>query len=203
MDGGLTNQTPILLAKIFDDNGVNTVGNGIGHDITVILDENTSKQIVLNDFYEADLDSYQSGVVRYPFSELEEGPHTLTFKVWDIYNNSSEKSLAFVVENNADLVLQRVMNYPNPFTTNTRFLFEHNKNCESLEVQVQVFTVSGKLVKTISRYVDASDMERDMLTWDGRDEYGDRLARGVYMYRLKVVTPEGQKQEVFEKLVIL
>ncbi len=203
VDGGLTNQTPILLAKIFDDNGVNTVGNGIGHDITVILDENTSKQIVLNDFYEADLDSYQSGVVRYPFSQVEEGPHTLTFKVWDIYNNSTEKTLDFVVENNEDLVLQRVMNYPNPFTTSTRFLFEHNKNCESLEVQVQVFTVSGKLVKTISSFMDASDMQRDALTWDGRDEYGDRLARGVYMYRLKVVTPQGQKQEIFEKLVIL
>jgi hypothetical protein len=203
VSGGLTNETPILIAKIFDDNGVNTVGNGIGHDITVTLDGNTADQLVLNDYYEADLDSYQSGVVKFPFAELSEGQHTLRFKVWDIYNNSTQLEIDFVVEKKEDLVLDHVMNYPNPFTTNTRFIFEHNRSCETLDVQVQVFTVSGKLVKTIQRSMEVQRMKDEPMTWDGRDEYGDRLARGVYMYRLKVVTPEGQKQEVFEKLVIL
>lgn len=203
VSGGLTNETPVLLAKIFDENGINTVGNGIGHDITATLDGNTASQIVLNEFYEADLDSYQSGVLRYPYASMEEGEHNLKFKVWDIYNNSTDIEIDFVVEKKEDLVLDHVMNYPNPFTTNTRFMFEHNRSCETLDVQVQIFTVGGRLVKTLQRSIDVQRMMEDPLTWDGRDEYGDRLGRGVYMYRLKVVTPEGQKQEVFEKLVIL
>ncbi|NNK81277.1 MAG: type IX secretion system sortase PorU, partial [Flavobacteriales bacterium] len=203
VDGGLTNESPTLLAKIFDENGVNTVGNGIGHDISAVLDGNTADPIILNDYYDSDLDSYQSGQVRYELRNLSEGEHTLRFKVWDIYNNSSTKEVTFVVEKREDLVLDNVLNYPNPFTTRTEFLFEHNQSCDILEVQVQIFTVSGKLVKTINNVIDTHLGVKDQLVWDGRDEYGDRLGRGVYVYRMKVSTPEGQKEEVFEKLVLL
>jgi flagellar hook assembly protein FlgD len=141
--------------------------------------------------------------VRYDLRNLSEGEHTLRFKVWDIYNNSSTKEVSFVVEKREDLVLDNVLNYPNPFTTHTEFLFEHNQSCDLLDVQVQIFTVSGKLVKTINNVVDTHIGVKDQLSWDGRDEYGDKLGRGVYVYRLKVSTPEGQKEEVFEKLVLL
>lgn len=203
VDGGLTNENPTLIAKVFDQNGVNTVGNGIGHDITAVLDGNTADPIVLNEYYEADLDSYQSGSVRYELRGLSEGEHTLQFKVWDIYNNSSVKELKFNVEKIEDLALDHVLNYPNPFTTNTEFMFEHNQNCSFLDVQVQIFTVSGKLVKTIHRTVDTHLGLDDEITWDGRDDYGDRLGRGVYVYKLKVSNDKGQKEEVFEKLVLL
>ena len=81
---------PDLLALLYDENGVNTIGNGIGHDAIAILDENTTNPVVLNDYYESDIDSYQSGEIRYPFTELEDGLHTLSVKVWDVFNNSSE-----------------------------------------------------------------------------------------------------------------
>ncbi|NNC83222.1 MAG: type IX secretion system sortase PorU [Flavobacteriales bacterium] len=203
VDGGLTNESPTLIAKVFDDNGINTVGNGIGHDITAVLDGNTADPIVLNDYYESDLDSYQSGQVRYTLDGLSEGEHTLTFKVWDIYNNSSTKEISFIVEKQEDLVLDNVLNYPNPFTTRTEFLFEHNQDCALLSVEIQIFTVSGRLVKTIQEVVDTHTGLRDRLVWDGRDDYGDELGRGVYVYRLKVSTPQGEKEEVFEKLVLL
>ena len=91
VDGGQTDFEPILLAKIFDENGVNTVGNGIGHDITAILDGNSSEPFILNDFYVADLDSYQSGEIRFQFDDLTPGPHSLELKVWDVNNNSLQK----------------------------------------------------------------------------------------------------------------
>ena len=201
--GGTTNESPSLLAIVSDTNGINTVGNGIGHDITAVLDDNSTSTINLNDFYQADLDSYQSGRVVYPFSGLSEGTHTLKLKIWDVYNNSSEAYTEFVVSESAQLALEHVLNYPNPFTTRTSFMFEHNQACNSLDVQVQVFTVSGKLVKTINETVISSGFRNDQVEWDGLDDYGQKIGRGVYLYNLKVKTPDGQKAEQIERLVIL
>jgi hypothetical protein len=191
------------VAELFDPNGINTLGNSIGHDLKATIDGQADASINLNDFYESDLDTYQSGTVRYRLDELAEGPHTLELKAWDVHNNSSKAITEFVVASSAELALDHVLNYPNPFTTRTEFFFEHNKSCSFLDVQVQVFTVSGRLVKTLSDRVTGNGFRSDAIPWDGRDEYGDKLARGVYVYRLNVVTPEGEKAEKLEKLVIL
>jgi hypothetical protein len=201
--GGTTDENPSLLAIVADSNGINTVGNGIGHDITAVLDDNTNNTINLNDFYQADLNSYQSGRVVYPFSSLSEGTHNIKFKIWDVYNNSSDAYTEFVVAESAELALEHVLNYPNPFTTHTEFMFEHNQPCNSLDVQVQIFTVSGKLVKTISETILTHGFRNEPIAWDGLDDYGQRIGRGVYMYNLKVTTPDGQKAEQIERLVIL
>lgn len=201
--GGLTDESPDLFATLKDEHGVNTVGNGIGHDITAVLDANTESSIVLNDYYQADLNSYKSGTVRYPFSDLSEGKHTLTLKVWDVYNNSSQSYTEFIVAKSAALALSHVLNYPNPFTTSTQFYFEENQCCQVLDVQVQIFTVSGKLVKNIDEFVHTEGFRSDPIQWDGRDDFGDKIGRGVYIYRIKVKTSEGATAEKYEKLVIL
>jgi len=201
--GGMTDESPLLYAKLFDENGINTVGSSIGHDLLATLNENTEQAIVLNDLYEADLDTYKSGVVRYRFNNLPEGSHTLTLKAWDVFNNSNETNTEFVVASSAELALAHVLNYPNPFTTHTEFFFEHNRPCTTLGVQLQVFTVSGRVVKTINRQVACSGYRSEPFPWDGRDDFGDRLGRGVYVYRLSVSTPDGERAEKFEKLVIL
>ena len=123
--------------KIYDEFGINMVGNGIGHDIVAILDNNTAEPIILNDYFEAELNSYQKGSIQYPFKELEEGKHTLTLKVWDVYNNSSTADIQFIVTGNDELEITRVLNYPNPFVNYTEFWFNHNRPFEPLEVQVQ------------------------------------------------------------------
>ena len=201
--GGQTDFEPILLAKIFDENGVNTVGNGIGHDITAILDGNSSEPFILNDFYVADLDSYQSGEIRFQFDDLTPGPHTLEFKVWDVNNNSSKSTIDFVVVDNENLVLQNVLNYPNPFTSSTEFMFEHSFACNELEVQIQIFTISGRLVQTLNEIIPTQGFRVSQIFWDGKDNYGDQLAKGVYIYRVKVKDTSGQTAEKTEKLVIL
>jgi hypothetical protein len=203
IDGGLTNESPILIAKIFDENGINTVGNGIGHDITAIIDAETSNPIVLNDYYNADLDTYQSGSLRYNLTNLEPGEHSLTLKVWDVNNNSSESTINFEVRLSEEFALDHVLNYPNPFTTNTSFFFEHNQACNALEVQIQIFTVSGKLVKTINEDVFNECFRSDGIAWDGRDDFGDQLAKGVYIYNLSVTNSENKKASKIEKLVLL
>jgi hypothetical protein len=201
--GGITNESPMLFAKLHDNSGINTVGSSIGHDLLAVLDENSERAVVLNDLYEADLDTYRSGQVRYRFNRLAEGRHTLSLKAWDAANNSSERSTEFVVASSEEMALAHVLNYPNPFTTRTEFHFEHNRPCATLDVQVQVFTVAGRLVKTINRQVSCQGYKSEPVEWDGLDDLGDRLGRGVYVYRLQVAAPDGGRAEQFEKLVIL
>jgi hypothetical protein len=201
--GGMTDKDPFLYAIIKDSSGVNTVGTGIGHDMSAELDGNSEKKYVLNDYYENDLDSYQAGKVRYPFKDLASGPHTLTFKVWDVFNNSSEASTDFVVSESAELALDHVLNYPNPFTTKTTFMFEHNRPFTTMDVQVQIYTVSGKLIKTLSDRITPEGYRSDKIQWDGLDDFGDKIGKGVYVYRLRVQTTDGQYADKFEKLVIL
>lgn len=201
--GGMTDESPSILAILFDSSGINTVGNGIGHDITAIIDNKQQALFVLNDYYESDLDSYQKGRVRYKLSDLSEGNHTLTFKAWDINGNSSDVSTDFVVTSSAELALDHVLNYPNPFSSKTAFYFEHNKPCTGMTVQVQIFTVSGKLVKTLSNYQVCEGYRNSPLEWNGKDDFGDQLAKGVYIYRLKIRTADGEAAEKLERLVLL
>lgn len=203
VSGGITSENPVIYAEIFDSNGINTTGNGIGHNITAIIDKNTSKAINLNNYYEADMDSYSSGKVNYPLSDLAIGNHTLSLKAWDVHNNSSEKIIDFVVVKDEKIAIDHVLNYPNPFTTRTQFFFEHNKACEFLEVQIQIFTISGKLVKSMNQMVKTHGFRTDAIEWDGKDDYGDNIGRGTYVYRVKVTDDEGNKVEKIEKLVIL
>lgn len=201
---GITGDNPTLIVKMRDDNGINTVGNGIGHNITATLTSGTkSEKIDLNQFYEATLDSYQEGEVRYTFNKLNPGNYKLSVKAWDVVNNSSEISTEFTVIESKDFSIDRVMNYPNPFTTSTSFQFEHNRPGDDLQTMVQIYTISGKLVKTIIKNISSSGSRINDITWDGRDEYGDKLARGVYVYRMKVKASDGTIADKYEKLVIL
>jgi hypothetical protein len=203
-DGGLVNQNPLLLAKVFDDSGINTLGAGIGHEITAVLNRDENKRLVLNDFYSAKKDSYREGQISYQYNDLPEGTYDLELKVWDIANNSSFAKTHFVVANNAKIALDHVLNYPNPFTTNTRFFFEHNQRGEMLQAVIKIFTVSGRLVKTLehSFYGEAS-LVND-IQWDGLDDYGDRIGRGVYVYEVKLkVLSTGETASKYEKLVLL
>lgn len=202
--GGTTGPDATLIAPLADESGINTAGTGIGHEITVILDGNRQNVLVMNPYYTADVDKYQSGTVRYLFKGLAPGAHTLTLKAWDTFNNSAERTLEFVVANKEGLALNHVLNYPNPFANHTTFHFDHNRQGDDLDVQVQLFTVAGRLVRTLqTRAAGAASHVAD-LTWDGRDEYGDVLGRGVYVYKVNVrSTRDGSHSSKYEKLVIL
>ncbi|MCB2409939.1 type IX secretion system sortase PorU [Hymenobacter lucidus] len=206
--GGLTATTTTLISHLSDDSGINTAGSGIGHEITATLDNDPTKLTVLNDFYTADVDNFRAGKVKYLFKELTPGPHVLRLKAWDTFNNSAQQEIEFIAANQEKLALAHVLNYPNPFSTKTSFQFDHNHTNDDLDVQVQIFTISGRLVRTLRTTIIASGphvgRDAEPLTWNGRDEYEDQLARGVYVYRVNVrcQTHESTASK-FEKLVIL
>lgn len=203
ISGGITNDSPILLAFLEDEHGINTA-SGIGHDIIAILDGDETNPYLLNDYYEAAVDDYTRGTLRFPFTNLEKGLHTVTFKAWDVYNNLVTAEIQFVVVGDEAMRLEKVLNYPNPFVSYTEFWFTHNRPFEPLDVQVQIFTVTGKVVKTINQSVTTDGFLCRDIKWDGKDDFGDRIGKGVYIYKLTVRSSTTNKTaEKYEKLVLL
>ncbi|KQT33100.1 hypothetical protein ASG22_17930 [Chryseobacterium sp. Leaf405] len=222
-EGGITDQNPMLLACVTDDTGINSTGSGIGHDITVYLDGQIINTVVLNDFYSPgegngcvspSLADYQKGNVTYPFRNLAVGQHQLTFKVWDINNNSTTSTLNFEVKDEADqhLIINRPLNWPNPFTNKTYVQFEHN--CDDiLDVNVQIYTITGKLVRTLSQPVVAEPFlqgfrtPRQAIEWDGRDDFGATVAKGTYIFKIFAKSQNQEKCKgsatAVEKMVLL
>jgi hypothetical protein len=203
VSGGMTNQNPNLLVYLSDSSGINTTGSGIGHDIVATLNKNSGSKFILNDFYESDKDDYTKGKIVYNLPELRPGEHFLHLKAWDAHNNSTEDSLMFIVATDDKFQISQVLNYPNPFSNHTRFFFEHNRPNQLLDVVIQIFTVSGKLVKTLKEQFLTAGFRNPGMVWDGKDDFGNKVARGVYFYNVIVKTDTGEKAHKTEKLLII
>jgi len=203
VNGGTTDQNPVLLAYVEDESGINTTGNGIGHDIMAVIDEDPSKSYTLNDYYEAEVNRYNSGIINYPFFNLENGEHTLSLRVWDIYNNSSTAYLDFLVIGSEDLVISNLMNYPNPVMDNTYFVFEHNQSNNDLDVKIQIYNVNGRLIKTLKGIARSHNYKSEPLEWDACTEAGDKIGRGFYVYKLTVTNESGESETETAKLIFV
>lgn len=202
VDMGITDESPELLIHLNDVSGINTVGNGIGHDIVAIFDGDQTNLIRLNAYYEADLNSYQSGKVRFPLSGLTPGIHTVEVKVWDGCNNISSKTLNFVVTNSS-IALINIYGYPNPFIHSTTITFEHNRADEILQLEFMISDLQGKIVKrqniehTPNGYRDIS------IQWDGTDDTGHKMAAGVYICRVNIKDSNEEEAIGVCKLVLI
>lgn len=201
VNGGITDQDPLLILKLSDSSGVNTAGGSIDHDIVATLDNDNRQYYVLNDFYQGDLDNYKKGEVRFQLPLLEPGHHSLHIKAWDVLNNSGEASIDFLVAKDEELQIGHILNYPNPFSTHTSFWFEHNKPGQVLQVTVQIMTISGRVIRELKKQVITAGNRNTELMWDGKDEQGQRVGRGVYLYNLRVSAGSQVKQKI-EKMVI-
>lgn len=203
VSGGMTSQNPDLLAVINDSSGINTVGNGIGHDLTAVLDENSQDAKILNDYYVSDINTFKSGVVLYPYTNLSDGLHTIRLKAWDVYNNSSEATIDFVVASSADFAVQHLMNYPNPFLDRTTFSFEYNQSSTPLDAQIMIYSLNGNLIKTINQQIYTNGYRSQQIEWDGTTDSGRKIASGTYVYCVKLKLPNGSAVKLSSKMVVL
>lgn len=203
--GGITNANPVLLARLRDDFGINVTGTAVGHDITAVVNADNQNVLILNEFFEAAKDDYTSGIVRFPLKNLSKGRQSITVKAWDISNNSAEARTEFVVVGNENELLRNVYNYPNPFTTHTRFMFEHDLPNTEFDVTVNIYSISGKLVKSITEVRNSSGFRVNDIGWNGRDDYDSRLAKGVYLYKIRIQSKDSGlvRESGFEKLIVL
>ncbi len=205
INGGISHDHPVLIMDLVDDYGINVTGTAVGQDITAVINNDQQNIHILNDFYESDKGDYTSGKVTFPLSNLPTGKHYITGKAWDISGNSGEARLDFVIANSTDNILQHVLNYPNPFTSSTQFTFEHDFTPTEIDVCVYIYSISGKLVKTITQSNFYNGSRIHDVNWNGKDDFENKLAKGVYLYKIVAHSKElnQTKESKFEKLVIL
>jgi hypothetical protein len=203
VSGGITDQNPKLIALLSDSSGINTVGNGIGHDLTATLDDDSKSLKILNDYYVADLNTFKQGVITYPFFGLNDGLHTVTLKVWDVYNNSSDASIEFIVVSSAQLSVQHLFNYPNPFFERTTFSFEYNQPNTEMTIQIDIYSLTGQKVKTLRQPLYSNGFRENTIEWDGSDDNGARIGSGIYVYNVKVTMPDGSTTQKSSKLMVI
>jgi hypothetical protein len=201
ISGDLTTPDPMLIARLYDESGINTVGNGIGHDLVAIVDDNYQEPLILNDQFTPETDSYQKGQILYRLGTLSNGTHTLTLKAWDVLNNSSEKTIEFQVNVGARLAISNVHNRPNPFRESTEFVFEHNKPGSALEVTIRVYSLMGQHMTTLHYSIEPESTESGLLYWNGRDASGNELPSGLYVYHLQVESDDGYLSSTSQKLL--
>lgn len=217
-NGGLTHSDPVLLINFQDVSGINTSSSAIGHDIIVTLDNNPATTRTLNSFYQANINTYEYGTVRYQLSTLTPGPHSLKVRAWDNVNNSNTRTLGFTVAATAGtspatganngasdmspLVIDKVINFPNPFTQQTTFSFEHNFPGQNIDVNLTIYTQNGKLVKQISKTVNTNGTRNVQITYDGTDAAGSKIARNVYIYKIQI-SAAGTNYQTSGKLICL
>lgn len=202
LNGGLTHENPVLLVKLADSSGISTSGNGIGHDITAVIDGNERNILVLNDFYTADKDSYQRGQVLFQLPQLAEGKHSIKIKAWDVANNSSIAVLDFEVVKQSRPVITHVRNYPNPFNVSTTIAFEHNQPNTDLDVTIQIYTSAGALVKQIKQVLNTGGTRNCQINWNGDNQSGAKLKKGIYIYKI-MVSSGGVQTESTQQLILL
>ncbi len=203
VNGGKTSSNPVIIADIFDEQGVNATGSSLGRDLVLWIDDDKSTQLAVNDYFELQNDSYQKGTLTYQLHNLSEGFHKVTVKAWDVQNNSSEQSVEFEVTKSGTLILSEVKNMPNPFSATTAFTFHHNKPGQMLNYRISVYTLSGLPVKTLEGTIPATGTEIQPIVWDGRGDNNVRIIDGIYLYRLVVSDSEGNRAVTNSKLMRL
>lgn len=196
--GDIVNENSKFIADLFDESGINTTGT-LGHKLEAVLDGNENNKYDLTNFYNSDT-TYTSGTLEYDFTNLTVGRHTLKLKAWDTYNNSNEATIEFDVASTGSLQVTNIYNYPNPFAGNTAFTFQHNYPAE-INVKIKVYTVAGRLIKEIDK-PGVSD-KFVVIDWDGKDQDGETLGNGVYIYKLVVESVDGLSVTNTGKLAVL
>ncbi len=202
-EGGLADENPVFLASIEDEGGINTVGNGIGHDIVAVLDDQETTPVILNNYFTYEMNSFRKGTIRYPFFNLSPGLHTIRFKVWDNYNNSSEATLSFHVNKQQTSTLENIRNYPNPFHDKTFFTFDHNLSDNELNIQIRIFNLSGHLIRILTSHQWADGYTIDPIRWDGTNADGEKAAAGIYVFQVIIRSMNGTQVNGSGKLIII
>lgn len=202
-NGGITSPDTDLIVRLYDTNGINLSGYGIGNSIIAELD-NDDAAYVLNDYYISDPDTHQSGSIRFPLLGLSPGPHTVKVSAWDVHNNPSTASLSFVVTDGQEIVIEDFGNYPNPFDESSTLFFTHNRSGDDLRAQLFIFNLAGKLIKSAEIPITNSGYHINLIEFNAFEESGEKLPPGLYFARLIVRSmSNGSKNEKVTKLIIL
>jgi hypothetical protein len=189
--GDVVTSKATLFARIFDPSGINFTSSGLGRDIIMTVDHDYNNSVQLNSHFSIDQNSYQQGTIVYPFDQLTQGMHTVVIKAWDIQNNSAETSFDFYVDDDAKIEIYPVLSYPNPFSDQTRFEFNHNKPGMALSIKIAIYDKDGAFIKELNAKSNNGTGTIEPVYWDGTNHNGARVSDGLYIYRVEVSDASG------------
>ncbi len=194
-DGGTTNSTPRFYAILSDDHGINTAGAGIGHDLLLIVDNDPTKIYTLNEYFVASNNSYQKGQVSYLMDKLEDGQHSLTFRAWDLLNNSTTKALNFIVNANADPNICAVMSYPNPAPASqtVNIIIDYDRPDDLVETELFLYDLSGQLIYRHTQ----NDSDRLLINLTSLG-----VQPGVYVYNIRIKSASNRYSRASGKIIV-
>jgi hypothetical protein len=159
---------------------------------------------IVNRYYKSSLDTYKEGWVTYPYKNLSIGTHKIRLKAWDVHNNFSEAEIEFIVVEDENLAIEKLINFPNPVYDFTQFSFEHNRSGDDLEIFIDILSMEGRLVKRIGLTKNHSPSRISDIYWDGREQNGSKLGSGMYIFRLSIRSLiDGSKNQANQKLIII
>lgn len=202
VSGDRVNTTPYFVAQISDDDGINATGNGVGHDMQLIIDGKATQTYTLNDNFAYDFGTYTSGSVGFTLPMLEPGPHKLMFRAWDTMNNPSTVQLDFNVVKGLKPTIYNVSATRNPASTSTTFIISHNFGGSNVDVILDVYDLSGRLLWTHSES-GPSTTGTYSVDWNLTQNNGYRVPTGVYLYRARVSCDGSGAASKARKLVII
>lgn len=201
-DGDNVNESPLFIASVSDESGINFSSAGIGHNMTLVLDGSTTLSDVSSYYTAVEAENGSAGTINYALSNLSNGHHTLKLKVWDVFNNSSEKTISFNVMSGLKPEIDEIKAFPNPASTSTTFLVTHNRPEATVTITIEVFNLMGQRVWSTTQSGRSSMFSSFPITWNLSDYNGSRLARGIYLYRATISNDGHQESSKTKKLAI-
>ena len=204
INGDKVNSTPCLWVELSDENGINTVGSGVGHDIVAIVDNDPVHTYNLNSLYTPIAGDYKQGKIMLPLNTLDAGEHTLMVRAWDLYNNSSVAKINFVVEPGylPDIFEFNIEGMPVVSGEASELVVTHNRPQSEIEVVLELFSIQGQaLWKNVERVV--CDGMEYRYSWNGTAQDGRPLTTGVYVVRVYIVSDSGVSEPKSLKLVVV
>ena len=199
-NGQAVERQGVLYADLYDAQGIYHYDYSLGRDILMCSNHSAYNRLVLNDSFEPALNDFRRGRIALPVADLKPGTYEFSLKVWDTQDNPSEASLWFVVDD--DLFLSQVRNYPNPFSEETYITLSHTGEDGDFDVNIEIFDIMGRPMRTLYRKVSATDGTIEPIRWDGCDYSGTPLRSGIYLYRLTLSDEFGFFRTVSQRMMI-
>lgn len=207
LSGGKVSKDVDFVARIFDKDGINATGAGIGRDILLVVDEGSDamQTFVLNDYFAYDINSFKSGTVRFPLSSLTPGKHTFTCKAWDIFNNPGKGSVGCIVIPLRNFEVTDHGQFPQPWdgVGNITFWARHTLPGDNLQVNIKILDESGRAVVQMNRFIESSAAKTELMEWDGKTSNGQICGSGFYFFQIKLSTEDGLEQHFGGKFIRL
>ena len=208
MSGDIVSSKPNILIALEDENPFIALDDTSTFELYVVSPSGVSTRYYVDNqtviFRPADNDDLENknrAEVEFLPEFAEDGTYQLQVKAKDVTDNPSgvnEYKIDFEVITKA--MISNVLNYPNPFSTSTQFVFTLTGSEIPEAMNIQIFTVSGKVIRTITKE-ELGDirigLNRTEYTWDGTDDFGNRLANGVYLYRVNLKSATDENYELF------